>query len=416
MAMRKIAQGLRKIAVRDIPHRLDLYFLGMRKTVTEATHEIDKIVKQFQSYAKHEDTKDDFRLATRDLPYSLNELEALSSRLDKLVDKIDHTIHAMEVGMGTRRSVKDFLDWLSEEHNLRVLHGLTGYPAEELKDNLDYYEKDPGWDLGPKFVKEYRRIVALAHVVADRIERAKEPLENLLKGEPKVRDTEILYHASVNAVQLAQMGFLDKRPEDNYGLGGSSQNKEDANSISFTYSEKFANDIARWLKEMAMIAQGHLKPAQILQWADMEGSSDSLYDMMKGLVPLTKGSTMDDAGYTSLVREGGKWKVINQKFDPKQNKLVSSRGDLNDIFQGTDSTYALFQAFIATHPLREQILVIGPSAVMRRMREGGIDPKNIGVIAAEVDMTDPAIHHLAGEREFRVPPRAVRRVVKLVGG
>jgi hypothetical protein len=389
----------------------------MRKTVTEAVQEIDKIVKQFQSYADNEDTKDDFRMAVRDLPYSLQDLEALSSRLDKLVDMIDHTVHYIEVGGGTRRAIRDFIDWLNEEHNLRMLIRLTDYSAEELKENLDYYEKDPGWDLGPKFVKEYRRIVALAHVIAQRIERAKEPLENLLKGEPKVRDTEILYHASVNAVQLAQMGFLDKRPEDNYGLGGSSSNKEDNNSISFTYSEKFANDIARWLKEMAMIAQGHLKPAQILQWADMEGSSDALYDMMKGLVSLAKGSTMDAAGYTSLLRESGKWKVINQKFDPKQNKLVSEQGDLDDIFQGSvDATYVMFQAFIATHPLREQILVISPSAVMRRMREGGIDPKNIGVIAAEVDMTDPAIHHLAGEREFRVPPRAVRRVVKLVGG
>lgn len=413
----KTIRGLQKLAVQDIPHRPVLYFKGMKKTIAEAALEMQRVIETFQQWDKDEDNSSDLHYALRSMPLDLNSLEYAMKQVAGLVHQINMAIEALEAEVGLRRVVENFVDWIAGDYNLSVLHRLAAeHNNENTISELEYLAQDKGWDKSSHFVADYMKMMRLAKLISDRVNRAHESLQNLLNGRPKVKDVEILYHASVNARQIAANGFSAKRPEENYGLGGSSSNKEDSNSISFTYSAKFANDIARWLKEMAMIAHKKVTAAQILRWADMEGISDDLYKMLKGLVPLSVGSYMKE-GRTTLVRDGNRWMCVLEKWDPEKNEVVREQGDLDVIFAKPEAVYSLFHAYIVTHPmrLREDILVISPSAVLRRMTEGGINPSDIGVIAAEVDMTDPAISHHPSEREFRVPPRAVKRVVRLIG-
>ena len=406
----KTARRIRKTAMGDMPYKPDQYLRGMNNTVSRGFEEMKSILENFKKYAEDEDTSADYRRAMRDLPFSESELEFVIQQVGKLVSNIGRAEESYQ--HLPKSAVKNLASWLDDDY-MRALHRMAKAMNEDTEDNLKYLSD--GWDAGPEFAKQYRRMLALGKAISERVERAQEAMHNLLDGKPKAKDLEILYHTSVKARELAQNGFSEQRPDENFGLGGSSSNKEDSNSISFTYSQKYANDIARWLREMALIADQQVKPAQILRWSDLEGNADEFYKMMSGLVPLRAGNVMSNEGMHQLSRENGRWRVVCHKWDPKKNEVVTEIGDLDTIFQNPEAVYKMYEAYVATHPLRERVWVISPSAVIRRMREGGINPADIGVLAVEVDMTDPAISHHGGEREFRVPPRAVKRVVRLIG-
>jgi len=235
---------------------------------------------------------------------------------------------------------------------------------------------------------------------------------------PKHEKLERLYHASIYARDLANGGFQAVRSEEGgLGLGGSVSDKAGNDAISFTYDQKYALEIARWFKEVAMVVAGEIKPQQILRWAEEEHKVAETLKFLKALhggCAYEGGSAMFavmKGGVTCITEEHGRWKFTLEKFDRTLNKNVITEGDPDEIFKTKDDTYALYYAFLNADKHRENPMG-NLNTLLKTMESKHVDPKGIGVIEAEVDMDDPDIMHKPAERELRVPVRAIRKVVR----
>jgi hypothetical protein len=233
---------------------------------------------------------------------------------------------------------------------------------------------------------------------------------------PKHEKIETLYHASIYARDLARTGFESSRPKGGgLGLGGSVEDKAGNNAISFTYDLKYALEIARWFKEVAMVYTGQIKLHQVLRWIEDEGMVEEVLSGMRGLYKTCEGGTFDVMadGVTCIDEENGKWKFTLEKFDRTLNKNVMSPGDPDRIFQTREDVWNLYNAYLNRSKLREN--PIGDmGSLLRTMQAKNVDPKGIGVIVAEVDMSDPDILHKPAERELRVQPRAIKKIVRVL--
>ena len=185
---------------------------------------------------------------------------------------------------------------------------------------------------------------------------------------PKVEKVETLYHASVNAVVLGRTGFSKKVPET-LGIGGAQGDKRNLPAISMTSDLWVANNVARALKEAFMIAKGKLKFHQLQDWAKREGILDKVLKTFRS---------------------------VEGKLDP-QNIL--------HVFN--------FYRFYLAHSKRYDPLFfnVGKS-ILNKWR--GMNEKNIGVIAAKVNMDDPNIKFLVSMQEYRVPPEAILSIEKVI--
>lgn len=232
---------------------------------------------------------------------------------------------------------------------------------------------------------------------------------------PKHEKVETLYHASIKARELYERGFSQSRPEGSgLGLGGSVEDKAGNEAVSFTYDLKYAAEIARWFKEMAMVAHGQIKASQILSWADHEGVADETLEHFASLWGATNDVTSTIKGIHSLTRRGGKWFVILETFDRTRNENVESPGDIDTIIRDKRRLFGLYESFMYANKHRENVASMNTGDLLERLERENVSPRDIGVVFAEVDMTDPDITHLPAERELRVPPRAIRKVLKFV--
>jgi hypothetical protein len=114
------------------------------------------------------------------------------------------------------------------------------------------------------------------------------------------------------------------------------------------------------------------------------------------------------------MRRGGKWVVILEMFDRTRNQNVESPGDIDTIIRDKSRLFGLYEAFMYANEHRENVASMNTGDLLERLERENVSPRDIGVVFAEVDMTDPDITHLPAERELRVPPRAIRKVLKFV--
>lgn len=169
---------------------------------------------------------------------------------------------------------------------------------------------------------------------------------------PETEDVEELYHASAYASELVQQGFRlggrgERRGAD--AFGGIEK------TISFTHDLNIARDISRALKEIIMIANGQLKAHQILRWFESEGID---IERVRGL----------------------------------------AQGDLTN-------TIRLYKVYLALSGMRDDPLFINLEENLPSFK--GRDPRNVGVIKAQVNMRHPNINYLSSMAEFQVPPEAI---------
>ena len=179
---------------------------------------------------------------------------------------------------------------------------------------------------------------------------------------PGMEDTETLWHATVHADDIGTNGFQATKPSNRQGVGMYG----DQTGISFTYDRKIANDIMRALRELAMIVNGQVTTRQILGWIQSEGiSMEDVQRMMEG-VP----------------------------FD----ESVKSKIKLYNIY--------LWFTQIRTNPVFANI-----DELATKLQ--GVDPREIGIVQAEVDMNQIQDSKPA-EREMVVPPSAVKSVKRVI--
>ncbi len=333
------------------------------------------------------------------------------------------------------------------EESIRRYHGYSGSRIEPeyfIKTVDDFLEKrrllaladadTRKWDavaaecsFQPEYLALFKEFQSLVHDFTDAMRLLKAKLETLTNQAqwdenensalPKHEKIEKLYHASIYARDLAQHGFQATRPgEGGLGLGGSVADKAGNEAISFTYDPKYALEIARWFKEVAMVYSGQIKLHQVLRWIEEEGMVREVLDGMRGLYrTCSEGGSFAvmQEGVTCLDEENGRWKFTLEKFDRTLNKVVTSPGDPDQVFETTNDVWDLYNAYLNKSKLRENPMG-NMSALLKTMQARNVDPKGIGVIEAEVDMSDPDILHKPAEREFRVQPRAIKKVVRFL--
>lgn len=186
---------------------------------------------------------------------------------------------------------------------------------------------------------------------------------------PEIGEVETLYHASINALPLAQSGFSLDVPET-AGIGGSQSDKSGKPSISFTSDLYVAIQIARALKESVMIAKGKITFADILGWSEKEKIKDKVLDT---------------------------YRVI-------QGRMKKSPSVLD--------TFNLYRFYLAhSNRYDPKFFNITLPVIRKWIR---VKESDIGVIEAKVDMTNPNISYLASMQEYRIPPESVVGITRVI--
>lgn len=399
---------VRQTALVPPPRNLATYLERVAKALEKNAERLKAIYQHFERV--REDTTS-FSYVMRNVEPDADDLRIVADQAARVAERFENVYQSIRYDKSINSAIKRINDTLEDNRWLARVH--EGHADQDIEKAAE----DTGFPAD--LVTMYQEAIRLAKGVVDMLKETVKKLTATSNIEnPQPEKIEKLWHASVHARELSEHGFKESRPEGGLGLGGSVEDKAGNDAISFTYDPKYAFEIARWFKEMAMVAHGHIKPSHILAWADAEGIADETLSLFKGLHGSSSSwSSMDlfSKGIHQLVREGGRWRIIFEKFDPKQDKVVTTEGDPDTIFKSKEDIYALYYAFLnAGHNKehRENPTGMRTSDLLANLEH--VDPRDIGVIEAEVDMTDPDVLSKPGEREYRVPPRAIKRIVRFL--
>ena len=199
---------------------------------------------------------------------------------------------------------------------------------------------------------------------------------------PEHEDVETLYHASAKAKQIYQEGFKDLPEEDKSGgLGGSLGTKDpEKKGIAFTSDFYVAKEIARSLKEVIGIANGQYDFRDVLHWAKQDDVDDkTLFGAL--------------SGREKKKREFGEPLYAKPQLYDKEN------------------VFRMYRNYLLASPKRYDPLFIFVSI----KNFEGLDPADVGIVKAKVDMTNEAILYLRSMYEFRVPVEAVIEITGFIG-
>ena len=170
-----------------------------------------------------------------------------------------------------------------------------------------------------------------------------------------MQKVETLWHTTIHADEIAHQGFQSEKPSGRQGVGMYG----DQSGISMTYDRKIAIDIMRGLREFSMIANNQVTARQILGWFNSEGIDlERVRSMMDGI-----------------------------PFE----ETVKSKTKMYNVY--------LWLTGIRSNPVFANVDELVEKLV-------GVNPKDIGIIQAEVDTTKDMTSKPA-ESELVVSPSAV---------
>ena len=303
----------------------------------------------------------------------------------------------------------------------------TALSSDEFRENLEFS------DLSRSDVRELWELRGVVDKVINSIElmlkrmaRVKDPsMSDSVPATAHVGQTETLYHASVSAKQLARDQFSLTMPEDSAsaGLGGSQSAGGGSKGISFTEDAYVAKEIARVFREVAMVAQGDVSAREILEWSKRAGILAEVIEWYKdnyaGLDRFKERFVVDGSTFRAERRSVNDEHLADVKagraeYDPRISHVWSPI-PYSTVFGTPEKVMGLYLSYLTKSGRYDPKFfgVGGPPGLVRRFKS--LNPKNIGYVAALVDMTHPNITYGKGEREFRVPPEAVQSVYRFVG-
>jgi hypothetical protein len=266
----------------------------------------------------------------------------------------------------------------------------------DLEWNEKYEEGMPPAEITPYY--DLRMALAeciLVYREAEKDWKALQPRWQTDMSALEPAKVETLYHASLVAKKLYENGFEKTIPGDvGLGLGGSKSDKAGKDATSFTYDLKYALDLARAFKELALIAHGEVTAKQILNWAKHEGTADRVADYLIHVEGGVKGAFR-------IKLDGGDWIVRSHTGETM---------GLNEFYDTPERVAIVYNAYIKHHSFRKDPFILNIQTLVRNMKS--IDSAGVGVVAAEVNMEHPDIHYNPGEREIRVPPDAILRTTR----
>lgn len=393
-----------------LPVNFALYFKSIvRKTEVDILRMKKNVSLLLRARSEHENEYDDI---LRDLRFRLSEVEeVLIPRMESFLQRLQRA--PLERGI---RVVKMDLGLENFEEN----QGYIVKFAEQSVHDVTTIMKD--YEVPEHLVQAYMECITISQALVTRALTLRARLDSYRPGSedneavsPPFEKLEKLYHASIKARALYQHGFGAKTPGrgTGLGLGGSVEDGAGNGAVSFTSDLRYAHEIARWLKEMALVARGDIKALNILKVSEKEGNIEKTIDNFMGINGRV-GDRMHPEGETYLIAENGRFRVINLKWVPEQRELVEEVGDLDVLVHSKRAIYTLYEAYLNASPHRDNPMFIETDALLNRLEKENVDPRDIGVIVAEIDMTDPDIRYVVGEQEYRVPPRSIKKVVRFM--
>ena len=355
-----------KLFVERIPVKLKSFF----KTILDMIEEIQA-----------NDPDEDVTYLLKDIGYvRMSDLDYLKERIKEgwrpFQEELENMEHHVEVYLENN-------DTQIRKQILRLLSGALGdfqtfwgNQAQEFWETAEAIEEEWRDQIDdPKLTKRFTRLAKAIQGVSDLSQevpaklteqlRLIAPRDTIEPERPASEDVEPLYHASIYARQLYRKGF-DEKPRGTAGIGGSTE------GISFTSDLYVAKEVMRSLKEAIMIAKGQVHWDEIMDWARREGIKHEL-----------------DKYFRPDLRD--------PRFDKRDPRKVM---DL----------YKAYLTFSESEGGRYNPLFFMENLDAFRRANS----RNVGVVVADVDMTDPEIRYLAAMHEYRVPPRAVLEISKLI--
>ena len=274
----------------------------------------------------------------------------------------------MEYAKRVERQSKHIRQNRAELEENREWYGPDGFdgdtPDALPRDLVEaiYWLDGPEWSrLYKKILETPKRIKALLTIATP----------------PDTEDVETLYHASVDAKPLLRSGF-NPQGKGGMGLGGSTDTNSGKPAISFTYDFYIAKEIARSLKEAALIAQGKVLPDTVLEWADKAGVKDKVIETARSLY------------FGKAVWENPRKRI--------------------------EQAMAYWYAYLAyagrAGKRYNPVFWDNPSGLVKKLKS--INYRNIGVLVADVNMNNPDITYVPAEREYRVPVSAIVDLKKVI--
>ena len=272
---------------------------------------------------------------------------------------------------------------------------LTEDDQNIIKENVEYYKERQNYnpeDYANLDIDFYKNLFEIKKLLIDfivYIKNVRQKLEEQIRysvfgdtKRPQSENIEVLYHTTISSKDVELNGFR-KKWNDNEGLGGSNLLSSGKPGISFTSDFYVAKEIARCLKEAILISHGEIKKEHILDWADKDGIGYKVKETYKSVY----GRTHFDPNF--------EWEQKNV-FNLYRSYLANSENKSTNFFV---KRY-------------DPLFMSGDESFMKLLSTK--TPNDVGIIAAECDMTNPDIMYLSSMHEYRVPVEAVLKIVKVI--
>jgi hypothetical protein len=176
--------------------------------------------------------------------------------------------------------------------------------------------------------------------------------------KPQTEDIETLYHATMYSKEILRKGFEAKTPADRIGLGGA------VKGVSMTSDLKIAKDIARFLKEVILIFEGKLKFRDIVDWMKRE------------------------------------------KIDV--DEIIRGYGEPTNVLE----LAKFYEKYLWFSKIRDvPVTMWTDNKALKAFARRKVS--DVAILKCKVNMSNPNITYVKGEREYRVPPEAITSCEKL---
>lgn len=222
---------------------------------------------------------------------------------------------------------------------------------------------------------------------------------NSFISSDKIRDFEILYHATPFIKEILSQGFKTKEELGNVNMLGG----DTSGGISFTADLKIAAEIARCLKETILIAQGKIKASDIIRLVKADRnfrhpSSDNRLWPLDDFIGTAKSN--------KFVRD-------KERVDPdyvktmRNNDFYKSRYQIQEL-SSPKQVFEMYKRYLAYTRKRYNPLFFGAD-IESFVR---LDINNTGVLASKVDMSK-TIEYLHSMEEYRIPKESILKTWKV---
>lgn len=246
--------------------------------------------------------------------------------------------------------------------------------AEGLEAYSEFFETDPTLavkEIAAEYIDFKKYIQEYIIPKMERLMQRRYAQTDKDMAHKNIERAETLYHATANAPEIFKNGFKTNFDQASEGIGGSNLDKGGKPAISFTADLYVAKEIARCLKEAIMIAKGELDIYDVKTMALQEGTHKQIVDTMP--------------------------------FYGKEENLEGL--EPKEVFE-------YYRLYLMYSPTRYDPLFFDSRGLMNIFKTKNVE--DVGVLVCKVDMTDPNILYLSSMEEFRVSPKNVISIEKIL--